>query len=208
MTDQQDEIRSSLREFFTPTQPITLPDLLTGRMDVLARVYEDVLLPSQHVLLYGDRGVGKTSIACVVSVLSGGMDDSPSVAIVVSCDTTDTFSTIWQKVLQEIRVPSRSVGFGRKEDAGSATRITPPESLTPNDIRVFVDSYDKPLTVIIDEYDRVLDKDTRRLMTDIIKMFSDYSTRCSLVLVGVSQSVEELIDAHQSITRNLDFVLC
>ena len=93
-----------------------------------------------------------------------------------------------------------------KEDAGSATRITPPESLTPNDIRVFVDSCDKPLTVIIDEYDRVLDKDTRRLMTDIIKMFSDYSTRCSLVLVGVSQSVEELIDAHQSITRNLDFV--
>ena len=56
MTDQQDEIRSSLREFFTPTQPITLPDLLTGRMDVLAQVYEDVLLPSQHVLLYGDRG--------------------------------------------------------------------------------------------------------------------------------------------------------
>ena len=206
MTERQDEVRNSLREFFTPTQPIALPDLLTGRMDVLARVYEDVLSPSQHALLYGDRGVGKTSIARVVSVLAGGMEDSPSVAIVVSCDTTDTFSTIWQKVLQEIRIPSRSVGFGSKEDAGSATRIAAPDSLTPNDIRIFVDSCDKPLTVIIDEYDRVLDRDTRRLMTDIIKMFSDYSTSCSLILVGVSQSAEELIDAHQSITRNLDFV--
>ena len=206
MTDQRDDVRSSLRKAFTPTQPIALPDLLTGRFEVLTRVYEDVLSPSQHVLLYGDRGVGKTSIARVVSVLAGGMEDSPSVAIVVSCDTTDTFSTIWQKVLREIRIPSRSVGFGRTESTESATRITPPESLMPNDIRIFVESCGTPLTVIIDEYDRVLDEDTRRLMTDTIKMFSDYSTPCSLVLVGVSQSVEELVDAHQSIARNLDFV--
>ena len=169
MTDQQDEVRSSLRQFFTPTQPITLPDLLTGRIDTLSRVYENVLLPSQHVLLYGDRGVGKTSIARVVSALAGGMDDSPSVAIVVSCDTTDTFSTIWQKVLREIRIPSRPVGFGRTEGMDPATRIVPPESLTPNDIRIFVESCDKPLTVIVDEYDRVLDDGARRLMTDTIK---------------------------------------
>ena len=39
-----------------------------------------------------------------------------------------------------------------------------------------------------------------------VKTFSDNSTDCTLVLVGVSQSVEELIDAHQSIARNLDFV--
>ena len=78
--------------------------------------------------------------------------------------------------------------------------------LTPNDIRIFVESCGTPLTVIIDEYDRVLDDDARRLMTDTIKMFSDNSTHCTLVLVGVSQSVEELIDAHQSIARNLDFV--
>ena len=132
MTDQQSDVRNNLRQFFTPTQPIALPDLLTGRMDTLSRVYENVLSPSQHVLLYGDRGVGKTSIAHVVAVLAGGMEDSPSAAIVVSCDTTDTFSTIWQKVLQEIRIPSRSMGFGRTEDADSATRVAPPESLTPN----------------------------------------------------------------------------
>ena len=206
MTDHQSEVSRSLRQFFTPTQPITLPDLLTGRMDILSRVYENILTPSQHTLLYGDRGVGKTSIARVVEVLAGGMEDSPSVVVVVSCDTADTFSTIWRKVLQEIRIPSRSMGFRKTADADSLTRIEPPKSLTPNDIRIFVESCSVPLTVIIDEYDRVLDDGTRRLLTDTIKMFSDNSTECTLVLVGVSQSVEELIDAHQSIVRNLDFV--
>ena len=59
MTDQQDEVRSSLRQFFTPTQPITLPDLLTGRINTLSRVYENVLLPSQHVLLYATVASGR-----------------------------------------------------------------------------------------------------------------------------------------------------
>lgn len=206
MTDHQSEVISSLRQFFTPTQPITLPDLLTGRMDILKRVYENVLTPSQHVLLYGDRGVGKTSIARVVEVLARGMEDSPKVVVGVSCDTADTFSTIWRKVFQEILIPSRSMGFNRTEGADSASRFEPPESLTPNDVRIIAESCGTPLTVIIDEYDRVLDDSTRQLLTDTIKMFSDNSTECTLVLVGVSQSVEELIDAHQSIARNLDFV--
>ncbi len=213
MTSPQGEIRKSLRQFFTPTQPITLPDLLTGRMDLLTRVCENLLLPSQHVLLYGDRGVGKTSIARVLALAAEGMEDYESLPITVSCDTNDTFPTIWRKVLREIRIlrRRRSVGLTRIDDVGVATRYDPPGSLnSPNDIRILVEDLisagSKPLTVIIDEYDRVVDDDTRRLMTDTIKMFSDNSVDCTLVLVGVSQSVEELIDAHQSIARNVDFV--
>ena len=213
MTNQQSEIRSSLRQFFTPTQPITLPDLLTGRMDLLSRVCEDLLLPSQHVLLYGDRGVGKTSIARVLALLAEGMEEAKSLAITVSCDTNDTFSTIWRKVLQEVRISRRkpSIGLTRANEVEVVSRYSPSGDLdSPNDIRILVeDSIEAgglPLTVIIDEYDRVVDDDARRLMTDTIKMFSDNSTGCTLVLVGVSQSVEELIDAHQSIARNLDFV--
>ena len=43
-------------------------------------------------------------------------------------------------------------------------------------------------------------------MTDTIKLFSDNSTDCTVVLVGVSQSVEELVEAHQSVARSVDFV--
>ena len=43
-------------------------------------------------------------------------------------------------------------------------------------------------------------------MTDTLKLFSDSGTRCSVVLVGVGQSIEELVSAHGSISRNMDYV--
>ena len=43
-------------------------------------------------------------------------------------------------------------------------------------------------------------------MTDTIKLFSDSATPCSIVLVGVGQSIETLITAHESVSRNIDYV--
>ena len=82
---------------FTPTSPISLPDLLSGRENTLLRLQFYVLTPSQHVLLYGDRGVGKTSIARVLAVAVQEADiESGTRSIVVSCDTEDTFGAIWR----------------------------------------------------------------------------------------------------------------
>ena len=50
------EVGARLGKFFTPSQPVTLPDLLEGRYELLMRLNDDVATPSQHVLLYGDRG--------------------------------------------------------------------------------------------------------------------------------------------------------
>ena len=43
-------------------------------------------------------------------------------------------------------------------------------------------------------------------MTDTIKLFSDNVTPCTIVLVGVGQSIEQLIVAHESISRNMDYL--
>ena len=64
-----------LDKSFTPRRPISLPDLLAGRLDLLYRLLDDIATPSQHVLLYGNRGVGKTSIARVLGVLSQEVDE-------------------------------------------------------------------------------------------------------------------------------------
>jgi hypothetical protein len=57
--------------------------------------------------------------------------------------------------------------------------------------------------IIIDEFDRIEDEECKVLMTDTIKMLSDYSTNCTLVLVGVAESVSDLVRGHESISRAL-----
>ena len=200
---------SRLFKAFTPTSPISLPDLLSGRENTLLRLQFDVLTPSQHILLYGDRGVGKTSIARVLALLVQEAEaESGTRSIVVSCDTEDTFGSIWRKAFQEILLAERQLGFARHGDRNIVGRLDPPGPLdSPNDLRLLIDSLPNPSVVIIDEFDRARDPQVRALMADAIKLFSDNETRCTIMLVGVGGSIEGLIASHESISRNVDYVL-
>ena len=198
-----------LSKSFSPTRPIALPDLLSGRLNLLYRLLDDMVTPSQHVLLYGTRGVGKTSIARVLAVLAQEADDpNGRRSIVVSCDSTDTYGSIWRKVFQEILLSERQLGFDRYQKQSIVGRWDPGDAISvPNDVRLLLAGLPNPTTIIIDEFDRIqTEGEANRLMTDTIKLFSDSGTPCSIVLVGVGQSIEELISAHQSVSRNIDYV--
>lgn len=74
----------------------------------------------------------------------------------------------------------------------------------PNDVRLMVQSLPNPTVIVIDEFDHVpASSDARRLMADTIKLFSDHNVDSSLVVVGVAESVAELLAEHQSISRNI-----
>ena len=207
MVTNELETVARLSDIFTPTRPVNLPNLLAGRLDTLLRLLEDARTDSQHVLLYGDRGVGKTSIARVLGVLVEQRETRPMAAIFVSCDTSDRFSGMWRKVFQEVPLTKPALGFEANKEPRIVGGLDEAGALeSPRDVRRLIDQLGVHIVVIFDEYDRVQHGPTRRLMTDAIKLFSDNSTGCTVILVGVGQSIEELVTAHQSISRNLDFV--
>ena len=57
--------------------------------------------------------------------------------------------------------------------------------------------------VVIDELDRITDRAVTTRLADTIKAFSDYSLDTTFVIVGVADSVEQLIAEHASIERAL-----
>ena len=201
---------AKLGEYFTPSKPVTLPDLFEGRYDLLMRLKDAAAEPSRHVLIHGDRGVGKTSLARVLEAilkLSMGTEEAPLRSFTVSCDSTDSFSTIWAKVFRRVSILSPHAGLvpeQRQRVVGQLDQQSRMES--PEDIRLLIAKLPGQCVFIFDEYDRVRNYNARRLMTDAIKLFSDCETPCTVVLVGVGQSIEELVTAHESISRNLDFV--
>src|SRR5438094_4476901 len=62
---------------------------------------------------------------------------------------------------------------------------------------------DVPSVVIIDELDRISDRAVQSALADTIKTLSDNSTETTLILVGVADSVDELVAEHRSIVRAL-----
>ena len=102
----------------------------------------------------------------------------------------------------------RQLGFAQYEALSVIGRWDPEHPIiSPNDVRVLIESLPNPITVIIDEFDRLpIETDVRRLMADTIKVLSDRNLSCTIFLVGVGQSIGQLIDAHESISRNVDYV--
>src|SRR5690349_10398978 len=93
--DDDDEVEAQLREMrelslaaanaFQPRTPITTKELFAGRWNQMTTLADAVSQPGLHVVIYGERGVGKTSLANVVkpliSVLLDGQqrpDQQPS----------------------------------------------------------------------------------------------------------------------------------
>ena len=185
--------------YFTPYAPIEEEALFAGRRDQLLGVSDAVIQKGRHAILYGERGVGKTSLS---SVASKCLDMGPVLSVRVNCESADTFGSAWMKLFSEIdTVP----GFG-------GTTVRQPFSArslfegdrTPNGVRKVLSRLSRSSVpiVIVDEFDR-LPPAPRRAFADLVKMLSDHAVRATLVLVGVAESVDELIAEHESVERAL-----
>ena len=198
-------LRAALSKAFTPHQPISLPEFLSGRLDLLYTVQDAVHTEGLHVVLYGDRGTGKTSLARVVAYLSQEPDDERGRrCVLVSCTADDTFATIWRKVGQEILLSQRQLGLAHQETLQIVGRLDLDSTIqSPNDARIIVEALSHPTVLVFDEFDRITDKQTQSLMADTIKLFSDHNVKSMLIIVGVGKSLSDLLHEHLSISRNI-----
>ena len=60
--------RFEANQLFTPSTPINVADLFAGRQDQLSRIVDAVGERGRHVILYGERGVGKTSLSQITPI--------------------------------------------------------------------------------------------------------------------------------------------
>ena len=208
-TKDQERLRVQLGRAFSPAAPINQYDLFAGRSEQLSNVIGAINQRGQHAIIFGERGVGKTSLANVLSSylesVGAGMD---LLAPKVNCDSTDNFSSIWRKVFSKISLVGevRGVGFlpqTSEQTTTLADRL--PKVVTPDVVRDLLEIVGAKVLpiVIIDEFDRLRDRKVGGLFADTIKTLSDYSSPATVVLVGVADSVGELIREHQSVERAL-----
>lgn len=214
MSEPFDQIglMAKVSEVFSPAAPINRRDLFAGRLSQLQRVFDAVSSRGQHVVIFGERGVGKTSLANIVKdVASRKQSDGSSLSIVkINCSKDDSFSTVWVKAFSEIVVRTDSgtttIGFSNKPIVDEFTAAEwLPQSPSPNDVRKIADRLGAT-AFIFDEFDRIQPGEGA-LFADTIKTLSDASSPCALVLVGVAHDIDTLIKEHISIDRALVQIL-
>jgi hypothetical protein len=194
---------------FRPSAPVDQRDLLAGRTEQIDTIFSVLYELGQHAVVYGERGVGKTSLAKVLSVAVSSPD---FISVFVTCDGSDDFSSLWGKVFEEIKIErvQQGVGFeGAVRSSFESLRELTGGVYRPNDVRAVVSKLcaGQHLGIFIDEYDQILSEEARGLMADTIKMLSDQAVDATVILIGVADSVDQLIDEHASVERAVHQVL-
>jgi len=179
-----------ISQAFTPAAPVNDRSLFADRPEQLTSCFDAVWQRGLHVALYGERGVGKTSLANILPKVFRSSDLPTMDAVRIDCNSNDSFKTIWRKVFRGL---SRDTDFIDKEDGG----------IDPDEVRLHLQELTKTTLIVIDELDRVEDDEALSLLADTVKTLSDHSVNVTLMFVGVAASVEALLGEHESIIRNI-----
>ncbi|MCG8504085.1 MAG: ATP-binding protein [Sphingomonadales bacterium] len=191
-------------QIFSPSAPVDEGELFAGRSAEISKLIEAILERGKHVILYGERGVGKTSLAQVFRYLFPSIIQKFKL-IREQVDPSDDFSSIWRKIFKDINVSIREEGV---EQTISLADLYDKE-ITPGDVRREISrcfkASDIPV-IVIDEFDKSRDDSIRQLTANLIKALSDYSANITILIVGVADDISELFAEHESISRCVEQV--
>ena len=197
-----------ISEIYTPAYPIEIQDLFSGRIEQISKAV--TLLPQKgyHIIVYGDRGVGKTSFANILRVI---IEHSKIQVSKTSCNSEHTFDGLWRNVFSQFKLTYEEakvrIGFG-SEIEKTETNVLFSNLIGEGEMEVTkimeLLNYLGECVIILDEFDRLnSSKFNKKLFTDTIKAISDSIPNITIIIVGVSEDVSGLITEHESIERNL-----
>ncbi|HEX7930374.1 MAG TPA: AAA family ATPase [Sphingomicrobium sp.] len=205
--DQRDSFgrqRLRVRSAFTPAQPVVDPRMFAGRTEQLEMMIRSVEDQRLHVVVFGDRGVGKTSLLHMMTMAAR---EARYIVAYVSCGALSEFDETFRTVAAEVPLlfhSGVSPVSSSTETGSSLADLLPEGRLSP---RQFGDAAAKlvgtRLLIVLDEFDRAESAEFRRDISELIKILSDLSARVQLVIAGVAGDLADLVGFVPSIRRSI-----
>jgi AAA domain len=198
------QTRIALRSVFTPAQPVTDRRMFAGRIKVLSRLIEIIEDRLSHVVIFGERGIGKTSLLHILSDLA---EESRYVVLHGTCGAGSRFDEMFRRLLESIPLlylKNISPTGPEVEGGASFASRLPTGAFDARELSdLLAQIAGIRVLIILDEYDRLENEQFRQYTAELIKNLSDRAAPVQLVIAGVSSNLHELIGYIPSIRRNV-----
>lgn len=218
----EEKFRDIIAANLTPSEEIKTPERLFGRHKNLTSIDRALNSPGRQIFIYGDRGVGKSSLAVTAAHLHTG---SANVPIYVPCGRLSGFSDVIQAVgnktigiVERFEKPAtgRSFnlsvpligGIGASGGTAGSTSIPAPTTIDEalDVIRFVAEKRKGRLVVVIDELERIEKVDERDKFAEFIKNIPTLGNDVRFIFCGIASDVDELLNAHPSAGRILEAI--
>ncbi len=193
---------AKLWEAFTPSRPKYSSRFFAGRRWAIQRVITAVEQDQAHVIIYGPRGIGKTSLA---NVLAESASEVEYEVLRYPCSSDTTFEEIFRGLLRSLPADYMDRATQAKfSQAKSFEQLLPDGEFGPTELTDTLSQLQlEHAILIIDEFDRVESDQLKNQLAESIKNLSDASARVTFIIVGIARSLDDLIGMHPSIQRHL-----
>ncbi len=209
----------NVRRNFTPGGPIKNFDRFKGRTDELQTLISVCGNVGQHAIIFGDRSIGKTSLAYAAADLSCKRFEGLEM-VRVACDAESTFldvaDRICEKLAIESNVPEKTNSTksekgggikavvdvaGKKEVSESTKSVAGEIPMSPSRLADLIG--ERKCLILVDEYDLISGHEDRKRFAQFLKALSDQSESVTVFLTGIGRNVNQLMHGHESLVRNL-----
>ncbi len=189
--DDWEMLRAAAQTLFKPKTPVDDDKLFAGRLNQVNTLLDVVYEPGGHAIIFGERGVGKTSLAKIIKKKVAPIIPNIHFPEPTSCMTGDDFYRMWGNAFNNFSAGEKSPADYFQEKKNPYEVINAIADLPADKMHVF----------IFDEFDRIKDDETYHLMADLLKHLSNNPGNVTIIIVGVGETMLDLFGKHESIVR-------
>lgn len=200
---------------FFPSKAISSPEHLFGRAKQLTQIARAFSSDGKQVFIYGERGVGKTSLAKTAASIHQSADNEPAI---VACESSSTFKQVVRDIAvaclpaeSEVRKTTEKSGFNlgvkglslemaRQIEIGQIPQVSSVNSAIVI-LKYIAQLHSDHPVVIVDEFDRIECSEEKRYFAEFIKQISDQDLPIKFIFCGIAQDMDSLIGQHFSAGR-------
>jgi len=189
-------LRAECEQVFTPGTPIQESDLFAGRSEQIAKLTQRIRSPGSHAIIFGERGVGKSSLVNVFK-FTADRNAARILYIRIAGVAKETASSLFMKIFKRMNYERGDGQSARVSDAYEGKLIV------SDDVLLEMQSFSSSATpiIVIDEFDKIESKQVKDEIAETIKLLSDERVNVTFFVVGIADSVAQLIEGHESLGR-------
>jgi Cdc6-like AAA superfamily ATPase len=197
-------LRAKLLNAYTPARPVVDRRMFAGRTGIMQTLIHAIEEQRLHVVIYGERGVGKSSL---LQLVSQAAKDARYLVAYIDCGQRSEFDETFRALAANIPLMfHRAYGPTsiESERGDTLAGLLGPEPITVGAATEALCRIEGTrVLLILDDFDHTGSEEFRYQIAELLKSLSDQAVHVQALIAGVPAELAKLVGHVPSLHRNV-----